>query len=466
MKIVYVLGWYFPDSSGGSEVYVNGLAREMKALGHEVLIAAPHDGQGELSYEHEGIPVWRYPAGGGQSKAEASGEAPGNSIKIFGDWIVRQKPDLVHFHSWTRGVGYWHIRRVHEDGFTVYLTVHTASAFCARGTMWRWDRFPCDGEIRPFRCSACFLHSRLTAGMTFFLTVAVTSIPILQFLLVRAMLFHVHVALRWLGLLATGVAVAFPLVRWLVWGRLETLLKQPESLRRRRAQLREAWGMCRQVVSVCEWAGEALVRNGFPRERLVMCRQGANLHREEDVAVYQPHRPLRLGFLGRLDYVKGAMILVEAVRRLPKDCSVTLELKGIPQDSDYLQKLNSIVVRDSRIRLVKPSPPDEVRRWVRELDAMVVPSRWMETGPLVVYEAFLEKVPVIGAGHGGISELVQDKVNGLLFRPHDIDDLVRVLREVCRQPEILVRLRENIGKVRLMRDVAVDMDALYRGREE
>ena len=41
MKIVHLLGWYFPDSVGGTEVYVEGLCKRLQDAGHEVLIAAP-----------------------------------------------------------------------------------------------------------------------------------------------------------------------------------------------------------------------------------------------------------------------------------------------------------------------------------------------------------------------------------------------------------------------------------------
>ena len=33
MKIVQALGWYFPESSGGTEVYVSGLSRGLAASG-------------------------------------------------------------------------------------------------------------------------------------------------------------------------------------------------------------------------------------------------------------------------------------------------------------------------------------------------------------------------------------------------------------------------------------------------
>jgi len=41
MKIAHALGWYLPDSVGGTEVYVEGLCRRLRSAGHDVLIAAP-----------------------------------------------------------------------------------------------------------------------------------------------------------------------------------------------------------------------------------------------------------------------------------------------------------------------------------------------------------------------------------------------------------------------------------------
>lgn len=462
MKVVLVVGWYFPDSSGGSEVYVGGLARELKKLGHDPLVVAPHDGEGERSYEADGIRVYRYPAGPDYVRGEAVGKVAPPSVSRLLRFVEREQPDLVHFHSWTRGAGYWHIRQVHEAGFPVFFTLHTASAFCARGTMWRWDRYPCDGEIRPLRCAACYFHSRLTARAALPVATLLAGLPLLLALVVRISIMPLHGFMRVGALLIATLAAAFPLLGVVASKRMKTAMEFPGALQRRKRQLGETWRRCRKVVSVCHWAEDALALNGCPRAKILLSRQGANLKEEKKAPPYCPGSVLRFGFLGRFDYVKGTMLLVEAFRRLPPGCAAVLELKGIPQDQDYLRKLNAVIAKDQRIRLVKPSPPDEVRKWMKGLDVLVVPSRWMETGPLVVYEAFLQQVPVIGAGHSGIAELVQDRVNGLIFKPQDVDDLARVLREVCEQPEILVRLRGNIGEVRMMRDVAVEMDALYR----
>ena len=432
MKIVCVVGWYYPDSSGGSEVYVAGLARELRSLGHEVLIAAPHDGEQERSYEHNGISVYRYPAGSTYLQAEASGLQSPASAGTLMRWLRANRPDLVHFHSWTHGAGYWHVREARKAGFPVYLTFHTAAAFCARATMKRWDTLACDGQIRLARCAACYFHKR--------------GIPR---------------PLAW-TLAATGKHL--PLLGTTAPGRLGTALRYPRSLDLRRRQLNETWTMCERVIGVCQWVYDSLALNGCPRSKLLMMRQGCDMPEELPPAP-SPIRPLfRIGFLGRLDHVKGVMLLTEAVKRLPPSVKISLELKGIPQDDNYYRLLVAQIGNDPRIRLLKPSPPTEVKEWLAGLDLLVVPSRWMETGPLVVYEAFAVGVPVVGARHGGMCELIEDNVNGLLFEPNSVEDLARVLAQVHAQPEILTRLRQGIGRTRSMRDVACETDLLYRGR--
>src|SRR4051812_37654076 len=59
MRIVHLLGWYFPDSVGGTEVYVEGLCRRLQEAGHEVSIAAPDSHRvAPAQYDYHGVPVF------------------------------------------------------------------------------------------------------------------------------------------------------------------------------------------------------------------------------------------------------------------------------------------------------------------------------------------------------------------------------------------------------------------------
>ncbi len=62
MKIVQAVGWYHPDSLGGTEIYVSSLARQLRGCGHQVVVAAPDTTiTVPRVYEHDGCEVFRYP---------------------------------------------------------------------------------------------------------------------------------------------------------------------------------------------------------------------------------------------------------------------------------------------------------------------------------------------------------------------------------------------------------------------
>ncbi len=60
---------------------------------------------------------------------------------------------------------------------------------------------------------------------------------------------------------------------------------------------------------------------------------------------------------------------------------------------------------------------DIVRDVFDHVDAIVVPSVWVENSPLVIHEAQQARVPVITADVGGMAEYVEHEENGLLFAP-------------------------------------------------
>ena len=66
--------------------------------------------------------------------------------------------------------------------------------------------------------------------------------------------------------------------------------------------------------------------------------------------------------------------------------------------------------------------------------AVIVPSEWYENNPLAVIEAFAAGTPVIGARIGGIPELVEHGVTGLLFSPGSVEELRGCITSVLENP--------------------------------
>jgi glycosyltransferase involved in cell wall biosynthesis len=116
---------------------------------------------------------------------------------------------------------------------------------------------------------------------------------------------------------------------------------------------------------------------------------------------------------------------------------------------------------DSRIRFAGPLSRPQLPEFFASIDLLAVPSVWLETGPLVVLEALAHGVPVLGSKRGGIAELVQDGVNGLLV-PVDTPAAWRdVLARLVREPLLVEQLRVEPPAVRTWAEVAEEMVVVY-----
>jgi glycosyltransferase involved in cell wall biosynthesis len=97
------------------------------------------------------------------------------------------------------------------------------------------------------------------------------------------------------------------------------------------------------------------------------------------------------------------------------------------------------------------------------MDVLVVPSRWYENGPGVIFEAFAAGVPVVATDLGGMSEFVRPEKDGLLFGLEDHDDLARQLRRLLEEPGLLESLRAGIRPVKTVQENVDELETLYGG---
>ena len=80
---------------------------------------------------------------------------------------AEERPDVLHVHSITTGVGLPEIREAHRLGIRVILTCHLPGFgyMCRTGELMQWGRVPCDGIVIPSKCASCSL-TRLGHGAT------------------------------------------------------------------------------------------------------------------------------------------------------------------------------------------------------------------------------------------------------------------------------------------------------------
>lgn len=437
MRIVLYCGYYYPDTVGGTEAYVQMLGQDLQERGHEVTVAAPSPVDEERTYTHDGLTVYRYPVLENPSQAEVQGRARPGSVGVWAEWLAETDPDLVHMHSLTRGCGVHHAEAVTQRDIPLFITVHVPEVSCPRGTMMRWGTTPCDGEIRPVRCGACTLQQR---GMPRSLAWGTSATS------------------------TTGLGTVLP-------GSVGTALQRAPRLRQRKERLQTWMRSAAHVVVVAGWLKEVLVRNDIPADHITVSRHGLSESMrvtQQEAARKRPPRtkedPLRVGFVGRFTEVKGPHVLVEAVRHLPDDVEVEAHLYGMAQsdeDQAYLSDMKQEAADESRVQFYGPMTDENRVEAFASFDVLAVPSIWFETGPYTVLEAFAADLPVLGSNHGGIAERVDDGKSGVLVPPGDTGAWTTALEQM-RETFRNGQWGWTLPDLRTSRAISRDMHKMYR----
>ena len=143
-----------------------------------------------------------------------------------------------------------------------------------------------------------------------------------------------------------------------------------------------------------------------------------------------PEQPSAL-FVGVLERYKNVAGVADAWRRAaPQVPDARLRLVGDGRETDVVSRLVSDV--PGRTEWTRRLTPEEIAQALDAATVLLLPS-FSEGLPRVAMEAFARGRPVIGARAGGIPDIVEDGVNGLLVDPHDPGSiaaaLVRVLSD-------------------------------------
>lgn len=435
MKILHLTDCYVPWVTGGSEVYCHRLCQQLQGLGVEVLVTFhQHPALAEPigAHLHEGVPVQVLPpiltqtprmSAYSRTIAEATG---------FAQLLADYQPEIVHLHSFSAKAGLTHIQFAKAAGCQVVLTYHTPGISCPQRSLLYRGTIVCDGELRLQRCSECRLMS---AGLH----------PVLANLVAK-------------------------------WSLLDWVDQPPEAssklwrvltARRMTASFQQSWLTLLELVDAlhvhAEWVEHLVKLNGAVANKVHFFRTGGPDAVSPSPQVRQRDDVLRVVFVGRCSPVKGIHVLVEAVNKLPANSPIAVTFLGpYWEDDAYGQGLQQRIAHDSRFE-VKPTVPNgEIVTLLAGYDLCVVPSLWLETGPLVVLESFAAGVPVVGSRLGGIAELVRDGVDGMLFEPGNAIELAEILHGLSSDRDWLHSLQSNVQSPRTMADLARDTRSLYQ----
>jgi glycosyltransferase involved in cell wall biosynthesis len=228
------------------------------------------------------------------------------------------------------------------------------------------------------------------------------------------------------------------------------------TMRHQIALLRE----CDRVIVQGALEAHDLAARGVPREQIrrIGCGvdprelaggDGACFRAEQQIA-----GPLVL-YVGALARDKGAIQLIEAMQRVwAAGRDATLALIGAPlaHFTAFYETLPAEV--RARIRLL-PYAPEQVKRDAyAAADVFAMPSRTDSFG-IVYLEAWCYGVPVIGARAGGVPDVIDDGVDGVIVRFGDDRELAAVIDRLLQDRDEARRLG-HAGREKVLRELTWD----------
>jgi len=154
----------------------------------------------------------------------------------------------------------------------------------------------------------------------------------------------------------------------------------------------------------------------------------------------QSDKKFTILFVGRLEPIKGLIVLFEAVKRLTNagiDCRLDIVGDG-PLNDVLLKKAMQIGLLE-RVAFNGPVGQDEIMDHYDRAHALVI-SSFMEGIPVVLMEAMAKGLAVVATNVGGITELVEDGSNGFVVPAGSVDHLYDALKRLADDHELTVKM--------------------------
>lgn len=151
-------------------------------------------------------------------------------------------------------------------------------------------------------------------------------------------------------------------------------------------------------------------------------------------------------YFGRISPEKGVGTLITAMQEVKRaKLLIVGEGRLLPYIKRYAYDKKIMNVEFLGYKLGK-----ELEDVIRNTMFVVVPSEWYENFPYTILESYAMGKPVVGANLGGIPELIEDQVDGLLFEAFNSKDLALKINYFLDNEKILSemgrKVREKIEK--------------------
>ena len=249
--------------------------------------------------------------------------------------------------------------------------------------------------------------------------------------------------------------------------------KNKDDFVQRSEATQKALNNCHGLISPSEWLMQqfqhhrsiqqptAVIENGLPMQLLQEAAKSCS-------DIYSATASLnRFAFFGRASERKGILILLSACYQLslthPGRFNLQIHGGGMEQEPASIQhRIHHLLnACNGHVQIMGRYRQCDIPQLMNQCDWVIIPSIWWENSPVVIQESFAAGTPVIGTGHGGIAEKIENR-GGICFRNGDARHLASRMTEALGNHQLHESLVSQMSQPTSIQDSANQHLAFYR----
>lgn len=205
---------------------------------------------------------------------------------------------------------------------------------------------------------------------------------------------------------------------------------------------------------------ELITLTDYPAEKIYVAYNGVDIEKFDSASGDEIRHRFNFGdefiilYCGQIGEIKGLVYLIKAFKRISQQYSrAKLVVAGSSQLWDWRSEADRVyekriqrMSRDLDIHFLGKVTYEVIPFIYKACDVFVLPSI-QEGLPLSILEAMASGKPVIATRVGGISEVIEDGVNGFLVPPKSVEDLADSITKLIEDKDLKAKMGREGKKI-------------------
>jgi glycosyltransferase involved in cell wall biosynthesis len=363
--------------------------------------------------------------------------------KIFENYIIKIKPDIVHIQHLV-GLSGGIVDITEKYKIPVVLSLHDYWFGCHRLNLVTNLGLICQKSEDPVYCVDCVLKP-----------------PIFRFFNSKGIHWFKS---RYIARIKKSIPENFvkdELIQF-IDGLSDSITDNIKAVISRRNYMKYILSKCQYLICPSPWVESVYSQFGFDYDNYLIIPPGCKLPSYKELNEGKPDvdkKVFHVGYAGAILRHKGIHILIKAInilnkKGLTKD-KLILSIYGKGSDRIYLDELKKMV-EGSNVEFKGGYQHEKLNEIMSQMDLIVVPSLWHETYSVIIREALLCGIPIITTDLPAQSDAITDKKSGRLTYPEDPFDLAEKIEYAITSPDFIKNAKDYIKNFEIKRIPSIE----------